>query len=283
MHAKFEQAYADEAPYRTTIIAKRAGFPTILVEVLLESVYPRQLRELRRWLFAEHLDVELYVSFSPESQGAVSTWSDLRSDGVGIIIVEKSGRKFSLRFEGKARNPALTIRSDPGVRLGVLAQKVGAAISKFNEVDRMDALRDMVEIVEGQTKELAILACRMGWLRKDEYYVSRIDWLNLINHLAATDTYIGGHGPLIDDNLKLDLQSFRGARNLFDHNARGRRKVAERQRQFFERMVQGPRLVHELLALCRKVRGEKRVQTPPQPPERPASASSDISAVPTST
>ncbi len=238
-------------PIGTTLIATHDGQPTVLVEVLGEPSYPTALRELAQWLFAHRFDVELYVAFGSDSLLAASTLRDLRSDGVGILVVESN---HDIRTEVKPRNPALVVSPDPHLRYGPMANRVYAAVDKFNEVNRQDGLRDMVEIVEGETSELAILACRRGWLRKNESIVSKLDWAGKMNHLASANTYTAGHAPLVDENLKQDLHSFRGSRNLVDHNARGLREIARRERQFHERMVQGPRLLHELVALYRKVR-----------------------------
>ena len=59
--------------------------------------------------------------------------------------------------------------------------------------------------------------------------------------------------PIVDDKLKQDLHSFRGARNLIDHPATSKAAEKKRQTQFAERMVMGPRLAGELLSLQAKV------------------------------
>ena len=60
--------------------------------------------------------------------------------------------------------------------------------------------------------------------------------------------------PIVTGIFKNDLHSFRGARNLVDHKVRGKRDDVKRQKQFAERMMQGPRLVSELVSLQRKVK-----------------------------
>jgi hypothetical protein len=265
MRVRAEKGYSDVAPYRTTLIATRGWQPTVLVEVLEQAVYPRQLRELARWLFANRYDIEMYVAFGPGSQGTAGTWSELRDDGVGILIIDEH---HSVREEVKPRNPALVVNADPRLRLGGIANKVVLSVKKFNEIDRTDGFRDMVDLVEGQTKELAILACRRGWLQHNETSIRGMKWSVLINHLAAPESYVAGRTRLVEENFKLELLSFTGSRNLVDHPVRTRRELANRERQFHDRMVQGPRLLHELLVLCRKVRDGRNlpVATPARPP-----------------
>jgi hypothetical protein len=63
-----------------------------------------------------------------------------------------------------------------------------------------------------------------------------------------------GKSPIVGSTLKDDLHSFRGARNLLDHKVTNKREDTKRQQQFAERMMQGPRLVAELVSLNRKLR-----------------------------
>ena len=80
------------------------------------------------------------------------------------------------------------------------------------------------------------------------------DWASQINELARWEVYNPPHGPVISPSLKDDLQSFRGARNLVDHKVRSGREDTSRQRQFAERMMQGPRLVAVLVSIKRRIR-----------------------------
>jgi hypothetical protein len=89
---------------------------------------------------------------------------------------------------------------------------------------------------------------------KTEADVMGMDLSTTINVIAAQDRYTGGRRPLVNDNLKNDLQSYRGARNLVDHPARSKREEIGRQRQFQDRMLMGPRLFAELVSLRRRIR-----------------------------
>ena len=125
---------------------------------------------------------------------------------------------------------------------------------RFNDGDRKDALRDLFEFVEGETDRLARKAVTKGWLVIDSTGIERMDWSSKINVLASNNQYNAGFSVLIDSNLKADLQSFRGARNLYNHPAVTTRAQNNRELQAQERMIQGPRLLAELLSLILSVK-----------------------------
>jgi hypothetical protein len=88
----------------------------------------------------------------------------------------------------------------------------------------------------------------------DEAAIKAKDWSSQIDTLASKNAYNMGKDPIVSTTFKNDLHSFRGARNLVDHKVRGKRDDANRQKQFAERMMQGPRLVAELISLQRRVK-----------------------------
>jgi hypothetical protein len=85
----------------------------------------------------------------------------MKRDGVGLLVVDASGVVVESQ---KARNPALVVTPEPTLRYGDCKQEVAEAIKKFNDVDRKDGLRDMCEIVERETEELALRAVKKNWL-----------------------------------------------------------------------------------------------------------------------
>ena len=89
---------------------------------------------------------------------------------------------------------------------------------------------------------------------KTEAELLALQWSTLIDVLASANSYTSRFPPLVSNILKADLHSFRGARNLVDHPARGRRAEMNRQKQFAERMMMGTRLVAELVSIKRRVR-----------------------------
>jgi len=127
-------------------------------------------------------------------------------------------------------------------------------VKKFNEVDRKDGLRDMCELVERETEALLRLGIRKTLINVPETSIKAKDWSDQINTLASPQTYNDGRNPLVTTTFKDDLHSFRGARNLLDHKVKGKRDDMRRQKQFAERMMQGPRLIAELKSLQRKVK-----------------------------
>jgi hypothetical protein len=207
------------------------------------------LKELAVQLAANRQYAELYIATRDEGVLSGEMLQALRKDGVGLLLVAESG---AVSTHSAARNAALVVSPDPTLALGDRKQEVQAALRKFNDVNRKDGLRDMCEVVEGETKKLAMKASRKGVITVTEQAIEGLDWSNQINCLASAKCHAPGRQVLIDDKLKNDFHSFRGARNLVDHPAKGKRQEAKRQRQFAERMVQGPRLVAELVSLRRK-------------------------------
>lgn len=129
-----------------------------------------------------------------------------------------------------------------------------AALKKFNEINRKDGLRDICEIVERETEDLALIGVRKNLLNKSEATIKSMNWSSQINMLASVTSYQPSHSPIIEDAFKNDLHSFRGARNLVDHKVSTKREDKRRELQFAERMMQGPRIVAELVRLKRKTR-----------------------------
>jgi hypothetical protein len=239
-----------DAPYRTTLVASRAQLH-VLVEAQGTPAYGNALKDLAHWLGANRHYAELYLATSEDAQIEARMLAEIKKDGVGLLIVAENG---VVTESERARNAALVVTPDPTLRLGSCTYEVRAALTKFNDVDRKDGLRDMCELVERETEKLAIRAAKKHHLTMTEAAVQKMDWSSRINTLASSQACTPGQTPIIDQSFKDDLHSFRGARNLVDHNVRGRRDNARRQKQFAERMMQGPRLLSELLRLQRGVR-----------------------------
>jgi hypothetical protein len=248
-----EVAAWPNAPYRTTVVALKQGL-NVLIEAQSAIHFGGSLRDLAVWMAAEHTHGELLVAARWDTATEVGVLLEMSKHGLGLLVVEDDG---SVSVSRPARNPALVVHPDPTLKYGAFKTEVEAAVRKFNESDRKDGLRDMCELVERETEHLAILAHRKAGLKPDENAIRAKDWSDQINMLASPNAYDTGHAPVFDSLLKDDFHSFRGARNLIDHKARNRREDARRQRQFAERMVQGPRLIAELAAIQRRL--ERRV------------------------
>lgn len=250
MKVKVEKPAWSPAPYRTTLVAEKGG-RHVLVEAQGTLDYTRSLKELVTWLAANRHYCELFIATSTEALLQVGILHEMKVDGVGLFLVNDEGE---VSQQQRARNPALIVTPDPTLRYGPSKEEVQAAVLKFNEGDRKDGLRDMCEVVERLTEEVGVAGCRRGWLRIPEGDFRAKDWAGQINELGRREAYNLPHTPLISASLKDDLHSFRGARNLVDHKARSRREDTRRQKQFAERMMQGPRLVAELVSLKRRIK-----------------------------
>jgi hypothetical protein len=248
-HCEIETTPWPDAPLRTTILLR--GEPTVLVEAQGKFQYHSSLADLGRWLLANRHYAELYIAVGQDADIPVQALNAMKRVGVGLLMVDDAG---DVHVAELARSPALLVNPDPTLRFGDRKTQVLAALEKFNRVDRKDGLRDMCELVERETERLAIAAVRKGLLGLPEAAVQQQDWSSQINTLASSNAYIAPATPLIDGGLKNDIHSFRGARNLIDHPARTAHLEKKRQRQFAERMAQGPRLIAELVSIRRKVK-----------------------------
>jgi hypothetical protein len=250
MNVKAEKPAWQGAPYRTTLVAEKAG-RHILVEAQGTLSYGRSLKDLVAWIATHRYYAEVYIATTSDSVLQAGTLQEMKMEGVGLFVIDDDDAVVEHQ---RAKNPALVITPDPTLKLGPSKLEVQAAIYKFNEVDRKDGLRDMCEIVERFTAELGLAACRKNWLKIPEINFKDKDWASQINELGRREAYNPHHNVLLETGLKDDLHSFRGARNLVDHKVHTRREDTKRQKQFAERMMQGPRLVSELLSLKRKIK-----------------------------
>jgi hypothetical protein len=245
---ELEAQLSKDAPYRTTFVT-RTPLPK-LVEAQGTFSYHRAIAGLAAWLMARRVYAELYIAVDAEATISGHALEQMKVDGVGLLLVIPDG---TIVESHPARTPALHVTPDPTLRYGDCTAEVAAAITKFNTVNRKDGLRDMCELVERETAKLAAAAARKGMLKMNEAVVRGMDWSSQINTLASSNAVNPGSTPVLDEAMKNDFHSFRGARNLVDHPARTRRDDTRRLRQFTERMTQGPRLVAELVALRRRV------------------------------
>lgn len=250
MKIKIERPAWDDAPYRTTIVAERAGLK-ILIEAQGILSYGRSLQDYAAWLAARRYYSEFCIATMDDAVIEVGVSHQMKTDGVGLLIVDDDD---VVKEHHRARNPALVITPDPTLSLGSTRTAVSAAVRKFNDVDRKDGLRDMCELVERLTEELGAAASRRGRLKMPESVFIFKDWAGQINELARNEAYNIPFQPLISSTLKDDLHSFRGARNLVDHKVRSAQEDKRRQKQFAERMMQGPRLAADLIGIKRKIR-----------------------------
>lgn len=240
----------NDTPYRTTFFSRRSG-ETILYEVQGQVNFHRELQGFAHWIGAQRHYAELQIVGSEDCDVSASVYPALQKAGVGLILAAANGTFNQVL---RSQNPALIVRPEPTLRYGSLKKEVAASVQKFNDGARKDGLRDLCELVEGQTQAVLLQASTRGWLKPSAKDINGMDWSDQINTLASKNAIQGDRNPIIDDKLKTDLHSFRGARNLLDHNVKSKADEVRRQRQFAERMMMGARLCADLTATRRKIR-----------------------------
>jgi hypothetical protein len=250
MKVRCETVPFPKAPYRPTLIAVKAGL-TIIVEAQGMLDYNKTLAAFASWLAAGRHYVRFYLATTEDAMMHGVTLAEMKEQGVGWFVIKDNGVVIE---SSSSRNPALVVTPDPNLKYGDCHADVRTALDKFNEVNRKDGLRDMCEIVERETESLAILAFRKNLLKPNEAAIKNMNWSDQINTLASHHACPTGSSPIIGDPFKHDLHSFRGARNLVDHKVSSKREDKKRELQFADRMMQGPRLVAELMRLRRSLR-----------------------------
>jgi hypothetical protein len=239
-----------EARYRPSLLAEKSGLRR-LVETQGTLDYHKTLREYAAWLSANRHYAQLYLATNAEAPTQVGVLAALRRDGVGLWVIDEENKIVESLG---ARNPALVVTPDPTLKCGDCRSEVRSALEKFNEVNRKDGLRDMCELVERETEEVALIGSRKGFLKMNEEAIKDMEWAQQIDTLASVNSHNPGKNLIIEHTFKNDLHSFRGARNLVDHKVSNKREDKKRELQFQERMMQGPRLIAELQSLKRKIR-----------------------------
>lgn len=246
-----EQPVDAEAPFTTTLLGRKASDGLeLLVEVQHHLRYTQGLIDLTHWLRSQRRYCQLYLGTSHESALGAGVLSQLQRDGVGLMVVSEDEQ---IQTPIPAANPALLVSPDPTLRFGPAKSTIEALVNQFNAGSRKDSLRDLYEYVEEKTGSLARKVCRKGLVATPEAAISGMNWSSRIDLLGKPTLTVQGR-PLLSPDLKADLHSFRGGRNLLDHPARNARERARRERQFGERMMMGTRLVAELVAADRRVR-----------------------------
>lgn len=243
----FEVAAWEDVPYRTTILATD-GDKKILIEAQHSFDFHQELTDLAKWLMLKRNYSEMYIATAPSASIEAGVLNELRELCVGLMLVSNE----NVTIYQAARNPALIVTPDPTLKFGARKSEVQAILQKFNYVDRKDGLRDMCEVIERETEALLTLAIKRGVMTIPAASVSQKDWSEQIDSLASATASKNGVS-IIEDKLRVDLHSFRGARNLLDHKVRNKREELARQRQFAERMAQGPRLLSEILSVARRI------------------------------
>jgi len=144
-----------DAPLRTSLLATRKSL-SLLVEVQSRVKLEGAVTVLARWLANKHEYAELYVATRSDAMLSGGLLSVARSEGIGILSIDESGR---VERHMAARNHALQVALHPQLSLGRHKVRVRELYERFNGGDRIDALRDLCELVEGETDMAAWSTC----------------------------------------------------------------------------------------------------------------------------
>lgn len=260
-NVQIEKVITTDVPYRTTLLATRNHY-SILVDAQHKPDVDIAVKDLVVWLLSNTRCAELFIATDRAAVFSGKFFRALDNTGIGLMIVEDDG---TVIIDRNPKNPALVVNPEPGLKFGKYAKAVGTCLKKFNSPSsllsgdnyRKDALRDLCEIVEGQTEELAVRLSNKGHLILDEEEIRKRKWNDQINLMASKDAYKPNIKPFITEPLKLDLHSFRDARNKLDHKVRSKRDEIARQQQLPERMMMGSRLVADLSKISASVKRRK--------------------------
>ena len=154
----------------------------------------------------------------------------------------------------KAKNFSLIVNPEPTLNFGKFTTEVNKSLKKFNEVNRKDGLRDLCEVFECSIEDLGTKLCRKGKfssLIENGFIAKKL--IEKIDILASNKVY-SSSSAVIDDTLKTDLHAFRNARNLVDHKTKNKTEEVRRQTQYADKMMLGPRLIHELEKIRKKIK-----------------------------
>jgi hypothetical protein len=250
MRVKPELPLEETAPFRTTLLGTKGNLK-VLIEAQGRLEYHRELKDLAIWLAARRFNAELVVITSDKSTPELGTLQEMKRDGVGLLVIDNNKR---VTEHIAPTNAALIVTPDPSLRYGDCAAEVECAVRKFNEVNRKDGFRDLCEIAERETKKVALVAVKKGVVTLSKTQVESMKWNNHIDALHSANNSAAGKSPVFTPQFATDLHSFRDARNLVDHPVESRAKEAKRQRLYADKMMQGPRLIAELVSIRRKIR-----------------------------
>ena len=237
-----EVSYHVDAPLTTVVLATKGVEPTWLIEPQARPAYGTHISKLSNWLKGRREYVCFSIATTADAEVSGRMLTAMKADGVGLIIVDD----LNLAINRDCVSPALVIHLDPTIILGKHKARIMSIVEDFNVGNRVGALRDMCELVEGETGKLISRACAKGVVALTSVQIDAMRWANQIDSLRTAG--------VIDENLKIDLNSLRSARNLFDHPTTTRGGTLRRNRQCVERMHMGARLAGDLLSVARGIK-----------------------------
>jgi len=244
---KSEKQISRDYGFRPSLICRKS-WDVIAVEVRSSPLIDEPLRDFITTALANHEELTIYIALPRERDGneialPVSFLDQLTRFGVGLLLVSNGvveererGARCSLRYSIAA-----------GRSLGRYKERVIEAVKKFNRGDNVDGLRDLSEIVEGSVEELALKAATKKLIVPPPEEIQAMDFEGRINVLGAPEWKGRPQRRFLEEELKNDLKSYKGARNL-GHHPRNRKQQRDLENQLMERTQASVRLLREILS-----------------------------------
>lgn len=244
---EIEKALTPDSEYRPTFIFRK-GYTTEIIEVTKTLQIGLALDRFIEDCISRREPVSIWICVpaSSEPSRSIREEEKHRRQGIGIYYVNENKEAGLLQ---QAVECHMRFRPEPGPAITErIDRKIREICSKFNSgsTGRLDALRDLAELVESTVRGLGEAAHRLGKLT-DIARFRQLDFAGKLNYLHHIN-----QPRIISTDLFNDLNSFRGARNLSDHprTASEERRLAT---QFIERMAAGVRLLREIDAVKRQL------------------------------
>lgn len=250
--------------FRPTLIFRRK-WETVVVEVRSAPSLDDPLQGFIKDALARQAEITIFLALPRERNGdeisfPVSFLDMLRRSGVGLLLVDSAG---TAEHE-KAAKCSLRFSIPAGRTLSRYRERVSEAVQKFNRGDPIDGLRDLTEIFEEAVNELARRAATRRLVVPTLQEVDAMDLEGKINLLAAPERNGQPQHRFLNEPLKADLKSFKGARNL-GHHPRSKKRQRELEAQLLERMQSGIRLLREILSKTDQCNRLQALPTPAVP------------------
>jgi len=234
-----EKPLSDNYKFRPTISFKNGG-STVVVEVKDRPLFQEYFEDFVKDCLVNRESLKIYMAFPHILGDAEISFSHsflikVKKYGIGIllvkdnsVIVDKEAVKCYMRIAWSELN-------------SVPKHRVYEIIDKFNEGRCIDAIRDITEAVEDEVDKLAIRAKKKKKIRPTLSHIEGLNFESKINLLSAPEWKGRKQKRYFDEDLKNDLKSYKGTRNL-SHHPRNKQEERKLEQQLLERMRMGIRL-----------------------------------------
>lgn len=246
----------DHNTYRPHLICRKK-YETVVIEVREKCVIETPFEKFIDKSQAHRVAIKIYFAvpeYIDDEETVIShaQKAKMALAGIGLLVVKDSEIVEDTGTISCNRRFAI----EPGTTLGKHAKAVTAIVDKYNRGNCLDSVRDLCEEVEGATKALALKAARKGKLAVTAQQIvnDEFDWAGLIDGLSIRVWQGQPQTQIITDKkLRNSLSNFRDKRNLSDHHKTAKQK-RDLEQQYPEAMLQGIRLLRELIILNNKVK-----------------------------